>query len=721
MHELTLAGCGSRPLAGYLKALGVLRAVACQVDRSARVRWGPTALELRSSLARRELSEFFFTRYTPSPVLSPWNGRSGFYARGNTTATTALRHVEEADGKRFAPYRALVRQTREILLDLEIEQKPEGDRKEELVRTLRERWPDDAIEWLDASIVIAGEKPAFPPLLGSGGNEGSYDFSSNYMQAIKLALDPTHGPELLEASMHGSAAPLVPIKMGHLQSDASPTNSPGGESESLGNPWDLVLAVEGSMLLVGGAARRHADGVRGILTAPFTVDPSAAGYGGAVSGEKGRAELWLPLWSGWSTHAEIGNLIRESRAQVGSGRRRRSAGTGLDFARAAGELGVARGIDAFERYTILERYGQSNIAVSAGRIQVAHRPGADSLRTIDRWMARVLQFAGTKRCPSSVAIDVRRLERACFDLATSGRPVYAALVLEHLGAVESAIARSGSAIESGLRPLRDADATPWIAAADDGSAEFALAASIGSLRSRDPKMPAVRDYLHGSRRSERGATEFDPDRRHLVSANSALRLLASLHAQSHLDHFRRDAGPEDREDKRRSVAYEWGLWCDARVARRVATGALDLDRVLRLAGGFALLSYEGIGKGPRRQHELPAVPVPAYDALALAWWRKPSSNSSELASLGPRPGWAARLASGTVEPVLRDALLRLRLAGVPLVASFRDLMTGSPSGEALGAALLVPPSGKDLASLEQRLIVREEPEFDQEDADDQRD
>jgi len=84
--DVRLSGCGPRPLVGYLKALGVLRAVSRQADRSARGRWGATSFELRSELSEGNLHEFFLERFVPSPILSPWNGRSGFYARGGRTA-----------------------------------------------------------------------------------------------------------------------------------------------------------------------------------------------------------------------------------------------------------------------------------------------------------------------------------------------------------------------------------------------------------------------------------------------------------------------------------------------------------------------------------------------------------------------------------------------------------------------------------------------------------
>lgn len=705
MPDLQLPGCGTRPLIGYLKALGVLRIVSRQIDASARGRWGRQGFELRAGLSHDELQEFLLTAFEPAPILSPWNGRSGFYSRGGATAVKALAAIEHAEGDRFAPYRALIGQTRRLLEELGLVATPTEADKESMVRHLRSQWPDRAVEWLDAAIVIAGDSPAYPPLLGSGGNEGSYDFSSNYIQAVVRALSSR---ELLRGAVYGASARLDRISLAHLQGDASPTSSPSGSSPSLGNPWDLVLALEGSLTLVGGAARRHAAGTKGLLTAPFTVRSTAAGYGGAVAGEKGRAELWLPLWSGWATNQEIDNLIRESRAQVRSGsQRRRNAVSGLDFARAAGELGVARGIEAFERYTILERFGQSNLAVPAGRIEVTPRPAAAALAGIDRWLARLVGFAGSDRCPTGIAREIRRLERSCFRMATSSRPGDAQTVLHRMGEVESALARSRAAIDSGLAPLHSTPADPWLEAAGDRSAEFALAVSIASLRSDQEDVPTMRDYLHGTKRHEtrQHRQEFDPTRRHLVTARSPARLLAAIHARTHLESGR-------ARDHSGSGAPRLGLgagrWCDLRVTRMLAAGALDPTRVISLVRGLALLDHRFTKVSPRLE-SAPTAPAPAYEMLALAWWRAPPQLPSEAqVAFGPRPGWAARLAAGEVDHVLRDSAIRLRMAGVAPVADWRDLAAGRPDGSSLAAALLTPLGGNDLAHLEKTVTMPKE-------------
>lgn len=86
---LELEGCAPVPLAGYLKALGVLRILGEQLARKqedgagsgAEVRgwWERERFMLWSPLDQEGLKSFFLDEYRPTPILAPWNGGSGFY------------------------------------------------------------------------------------------------------------------------------------------------------------------------------------------------------------------------------------------------------------------------------------------------------------------------------------------------------------------------------------------------------------------------------------------------------------------------------------------------------------------------------------------------------------------------------------------------------------------------------------------------------------------
>jgi CRISPR-associated protein Csx17 len=49
----------------------------------ARGRWTPAGFELTTSLTEDELIDFFVRDYAPTPIVAPWNGGSGYYAKDN--------------------------------------------------------------------------------------------------------------------------------------------------------------------------------------------------------------------------------------------------------------------------------------------------------------------------------------------------------------------------------------------------------------------------------------------------------------------------------------------------------------------------------------------------------------------------------------------------------------------------------------------------------------
>ena len=317
MPDIALYGCTSRPLAGYLKALGVLRLVAGQRDPEARGRWAAGVFELRSELDGEGLERFLLADYRPSPVVSPWNGTSGFYPKDISQGKT-LRAIESSASERFQPLRSAISAGRAALDRLGISDKLDKKAKPELLRELRATLDDAAVEWLDCAVIVTGEDTAFPPLLGSGGNDGHYEFSANFRAALLQVFDEAGAPRpparaQLAAALERGSATLDSAGGSHIVRDGSPTSSASGDKDNLANPWELLLAIEGALLLTAGAARRHAAALGGTVSAPFTTVASAAGYGTAVGGEAGRGELWLPIWHGWATHREIANLAREAR------------------------------------------------------------------------------------------------------------------------------------------------------------------------------------------------------------------------------------------------------------------------------------------------------------------------------------------------------------------------------------------------------------------------
>ncbi len=714
MPELRLAGCRPQPLANYLKALGLVRVLGRQADRLLQARWAADALELVTTLEADQLNRFLLERYVPTPVVSPWNGGSGFFPKDNPQAFEA---IDASGDARFKPFRAAMDVGRRTLHDLGVVDKP-ADREQKLtvLRILQATLPDDALDWLEAAVVLtSADEVGFPPLLGSGGNDGRFDVANNYAQAVVTVLDPAareQSAALLRAALDRDTVPLTAQSMAHFMRDASPVSSASGDASGLSNPWDLVLAIEGTLMLVAGVARRHGLIADTTMTAPFTARATATGYGTAVAGERGR-ELWLPLWSRWMGVAELETLMREGRAQVG----RRAARTGLDFARAAAQLGVDRGIAAFERYALLERAGQSTLAVPAGRFEMRERPAAGAVATLEPWLSRVLGY-GAGDCPHAHEQAIRALERAVFGLTEHGRPADACAVIEALGRAESVLAMSALPTAlTGLRPIDGASALRWLEACDDDSGELVVAAALASLRDRRSAgaLPGVRDYLHGTGRDPRGrpayATRLSDG---LQRRADTVTRLAQLHRWRQIDaqRARTDTGEAPRSEHSSTQSYAFGLACPLPLAAAFASGGtLDDARIGRLLGGLCLLDFQDAGKWQPRWSG-PASAYPAFELLALAWAGTANSDRDGKALgagriprvvLAPRTGWAAKLAAGKADPVLRDALLRLQMALLSPIPRPEDLVVPDGAAPRLASALLLRLSESDRRWIASRL------------------
>ena len=486
MNDLVLEGCVSSVLASYLKALAVHRLVAEQLDPGARSWWdGDGRFHLESSASWEELVAFFADRYAPTPVVTPWNGGSGFHPGDQLAGIDAIR---TSSGLRFESYRRVIAASEALLRGMGITEKPEKDVKQTLLERARSWLPDEVLPWLDAAYVVS-ETPGFSALLGTGGNDGRLEFANNFMQRVaELLIAPSKGgrkqatnAERIEAALFGR--PQARVNAISAFGQFSPARAGGanmGEGFDGGtrvNPWDYLLCIEGALLFAGAAVRRLESAGDRSAAFPFHVAMSAVGYGSASStdDDNARSELWLPLWSQPASYAEFAGFFSEGRLQVGS----RRAHDGLDAVRAVASLGVDRGIDRFQRIGILKRNGLSFLATSQGTLQVRSLPRVALLEQLAEFVRRVDRL---KNPAPAVSTALRALRSAMFE--ASRRDVPLTEVLCALGSLERAITRSPKAMgDTWLRPLRALDGE-WFKAADDGSAEFALAASFSSWRLR---------------------------------------------------------------------------------------------------------------------------------------------------------------------------------------------------------------------------------------------
>jgi len=519
IHTHRLDGCAPIPLANYLKALGVLRLVSSPknnvkgeaADPAARGWWANERFYLRTRLDRDELLRFFLEDYAPSPIISPWNGGSGFYHREDpkrptdpatgkkiktgvrnvpTKATRRLAVLASSPSTRLASLVGAIATARAVIQEFGIDAapNPKTGEKAALIARYRSVASEDATAWVDAALAITGDDSDEAALLGSGGNDGNSEYSTAFHTALLSIIDRNTGKASEEAGVALEAAlfdevTTVPRAAGisQLAPDriASANSSNGFKGAERGDPWSLILMFEGAIAFAGAATTRGAvRRARGSF--PFTVSQLASGSG-AVAGEDDESkrpyELWLPLWNRPAGFGELRALLGEGRARIG----RVEAKDGLTFARAVAALGVSRGIAEFERIAFEARYGNMFITVPLGRFRVPDRPKSDPIADLDRggWLNQLRDALG-KNASARARIAARRLDDALFEVAREGaRPETLQRALVALGDVVSWLATSRKGQEKVPPPPRLG--REWVRCADDGSVEFRIAAALASI------------------------------------------------------------------------------------------------------------------------------------------------------------------------------------------------------------------------------------------------
>ena len=498
VEHLTLDGCAPTPLAAYLKGLGILRLISSDAnhidgraaDPNARGWWQDERFHLRTTLDRAGFIRFFLEDYAPSPLIAPWNGGSGFYPKDSKDGFGPLESRPVA--KRFEPMARAIRESAGLIARQKMAERPEGVAKPVFVALLRAELPDDVLPWLDAALALS-DNLTFPPLLGTGANDGRLDFTNNFMQRLVSVGKPPglfdaasgaphpDSERLLDNAVFDRAAPgLSRVAVGQFAPGAAggANATTGYGTKGLVNPWDFVLMLEGSAAFSGAATRRHQSVGRSDASFPFTVRTVGAGWGGidATDESNARAEFWAPLWKRPARFGEVEVLLAEGRAVLNA----RTAANGLEFARAVTNLGTSRGFSEFARYGFVMRAGKSFLATPMGRRAADRSPHGRLLADLDRggWLERLRRRAA--EVPAGARSAMRRFEDGLFDLATpssSRQGVERALVA--LGEVCARLAVSPKWREkvSPPPPLSIA----WVEAADDGSAEFRVAAALAAL------------------------------------------------------------------------------------------------------------------------------------------------------------------------------------------------------------------------------------------------
>lgn len=733
---LVLDGCRTQPLASYLKSLGVLRLLAAQADPGVRGFWQDDRLVLLTTLNADELVAFFIQDYQPSPVVSPWNHNSGFYPNDNQNG---IAPIESSLDPRLEGYRRAIETGRALVADAG----SEGIKKSELLARCRARLPDQAIAWMDAAVVLLDD-PAYPPLLGTGGNDGHLDFSNNFMQRLLPLLGIGKIPKgsspagWFRSALFGEPAAGVKAAVGQFDPGGAggPNSATLGAGESTVNPADFVLLVEGSLLIAAGAARRLGSPSKRAAM-PFTFDASPVGYSSAAADEDGHGELWLPLWSSPASVPELGRLFAEARCDWRGGQAR----SGLDAARAAVTLGVDRGIDRFTRYALVTRNGQSTAAVPVGTIAVADRDDVRVLAALDGWLDRVRR---AKNRPHAVGSALRSVENAMFTATTREAPE---LILDVLSAAArlDAVVATATAFHANVPPL-DLDGRPWMSVLEGAAKgpvgpEVRLAACFASLMDRAPgPLGSLRQLLRPVRLDGRHLAWTDTPIVPGLGQRPVLEVLAAVQTRRFMaiDQLPSPPSGGGSEWGAARALFGRGLWARPDDIRSLLHQEIDLDGFERLLAALLLLNWADchMTLRPPRLSDDDSMPIlfsllapffgsppifsegpPGPPGAELLGDRSPTGRGLQLL---PEPSWPAVLGRQTQEAlgtVVEAALRRLRIARWNPVVTRAGLLAGTPAGgepvpdrashgTALAAALLLRLNPGDRWRLLGRVAVK---------------
>jgi CRISPR-associated protein Csx17 len=653
-----LPGLRPEPLASYLAGLGLIRVLGEQGDPGATAAWTPDGLAVTTQVP--DIARWLAQEYVPTPVVSPWNGGSGFGAK-DVEPLRRLDIIRNHPSPRLENLRAAIKVAESVVSDARaagwITETGVAE-KDRVVLEFRNRCPDELLPWIDAAIVLAGQNAFFPPILGTGGNDGRLEFSTNFHQQLidvmgatekDLARSVMSARDLLTGTQ-GSPLSDVPIGQFDPGNAGGPGSSRFGAAAALANPWSYILVVEGSLLFAASAARRNQHAA-GRAAMPFTVNPSPDGSASGAVGEESRGEVWAPVWGQEFTIAEIRQLFAEARASW----RGRPARRAADFYAATRSLGVARGIGEFVRFGLQRRNGLAFAAVPLDRIDVRERPAVQLAAKVEDWASRVGGDAST-----AVAQAWRGFSKAHLEFARDGEPMALARMLAALTTLEMAVGRSRRAKDT--VPVRYAP--PAGAFLDElakiGSAEMRVAVGIASCATWASEGRPTRSMRQILLPVDPGGWRDAP-----VVPGVGTRPLASVLADVLIWRSRTAATEPDAAKFRGVPTFRSGIPVPAADLHALASGRLDdkaLDLLLR-----ACLAVNWHKAWHQWDYKRPDVPVTTLGLLhPLAVGLQPGNTRGEpadepLPALSPE--WATLLAAGQVTKVHREAAARLRQAG----------------------------------------------------------
>ena len=697
MNEIALRGCRSQPLASYLKALGVLRIVGEQADEDVSGAWEPSTFSIRTSLSPDQIIEFFLDRWSPSPIIAPWNGGSGFYPKDSQDAIEA---ISASETSRLSAYRDAIDRAKAIVSSRP--DKPDKNQKAELIQTLRNQLGDETVRWIDAALLLTSDAVKYPALLGTGGNDGRLEFTNNFMQRVLLVMNLDGASREESRSWLGSALFGLPVAglrratvgqfspMGTGGANAT-TGFEGGDAT---NPWDYVLTIEGA-LMFSAAATRRSESSRVRVSYPFSVESAGSGSGGIAIGDDAttRAEIWMPLWDRFIGVKEAFRLFSDGRLTVGQ----RIARDGVDAIRAIGQYGVDRGLVAFERFQFARRNGLSYLATPQGRIEVKRQPLVDLIGDLEQreWLRNVRRAGRDSNAPASLRQAVAQLESSIFELAQRGGVRTVERVLITIGTLHRVIARSPRLQES-IRPVtlpgRWADEI-----LPSSSSEIRVALALAGLGG---KVAPIHLNLFPLQPARSG-TDWLGTSTSVIEARNLDELLTGILARRILDRIPENIG-SDAVSRFAGVAG-----CDLDSWLAFSNRELDERRIRELLYGLSLVTITRRPSQTSSQRR-PLASLAMMKLVVPHERLTPANQGSGAESRGSLPRLREVLASlrrGRPDRAIRRAALHLRISERSRIPENIELPKASTYLERITSSLLVPLDQQGWRALEREIFT----------------
>lgn len=296
------------------------------------------------------------------------------------------------------------------------------------------------------------------------------------------------------------------------------------------------------------------------------------------------------------------------------------------------------------------RNGQNFFAAPLGRWNVTQQPEIDLLKEIDVWFDCFRRVALGDRVPARMGQALRGIERAIMEYCQTGDAPRTGNILIALGEAEATLAQSPLQFRKKhfLKPI-PLLSPKWLEAANDGSVEFRLAASLASVGLRENMEPVQVGAAWA------GWLDADTHPRVVWGHGSLTDNLTAVLSRRCMD-----AQREQRKGLPLAGRYPTSL----NDIHEFVVGNVDERRLEGLLRGLTLINWHLVQESAQRMDDHES-PFPALYALLKLTHL---SNPFRGISISYMPAILARAAAGEASEASRQAIRRLRGCGfIPAV------------------------------------------------------